>query len=395
MKWELFITWRYLVSKRKEKFISLISLISILGIAVGVTALIVVIAVMNGFDKELRERIVGVNPHVLIEKQGGIDNPEELLSVLDRTEHVSGAAPFINGQALFKVDKAATGVLLRGIDTSLEQEVTKIEQYLVAGNLDLNNTDIIIGSELANRFYLSLGDEVSVVSPVKGKIFDFNVAGIFTSGMYEYDLNLVLTNIPIAQKIFSLKDLVGGIGIRLDNLYHAVSTRRSLQKMLGHPYLVRDWINMNKNLFSALKLEKLMQFVIAALIVVVACFSIVGTLIMKVLEKTKDIGILKAIGAPNRAIRRIFVLQGLIMGLAGTALGTAGGFLLCHLLKTYKFISLPKDIYYIGVEGLPVQVRWIDSIIIIVCALIISLLATVYPAHQAARLNPADSLRYE
>ncbi|UCB56817.1 MAG: lipoprotein-releasing ABC transporter permease subunit [Candidatus Omnitrophota bacterium] len=391
MKWELFISWRYFTAKRRERFISLISLISILGIALGVMALIVVISVMNGFDKELRQRIVGVNPHIQIEKHGGIENSDELLAILNNTENVTGASPFINGQALFKADEAVTGVLLRGIAPATE--VSEIEKYLLEGSMDLSDNDIIIGNELAKKFYLNLGDKVSVISPSEGKNFNFNVAGIFSSGMYEYDLNLVLTNIKSAQDIFNLQGLVGGIAVRLDSLYKASSMRQLLQRKLGYPYWVRDWMSMNRNLFSALKLEKTTMFVIVALIVVVACFNIAGSLIMVVMEKTKDIGILKAIGAANKAIKKIFIMEGAILGFLGTALGAASGLLLCWLLKTYKFIHLPRDIYYI--ESLPVQMRWMDSIVIVTAAVIIALLATVYPAHQAAKLNPADTLRYE
>lgn len=392
MNWELFISWRYFTAKRKERFISLISLISVLGIALGVLALIVIISVMNGFDRELRERIVGVNPHIYIEKAGGIDNAQELLAALDRADKVAGASPFINGDALLKTNEVATGVLLRGIDPSRERKVSNIEKYLLAGSLDLNDMDIVIGKELAKRFYLNLGDKVSIISSARGKAFNFNVAGIFGSGMYEYDLKLVLTNIKAAQKIFDLPGLVGGIGLRLDNLYQAPDVRNSLQKTLGYSYLVRDWMSMNENLFSALKLEKITQFVIAALIVAVAAFSIISTLIMMVMEKTKDIGILKAIGATNRAIKKIFTFQGLIIGLLGTGLGAAGGILLCHLLQTYEFIKLPA---YYFVEKLPVQMRGMDLAIIMATALSISLLATIYPAWQAGKLNPADTLRYE
>lgn len=393
MKWELFVSWRYFTAKRKERFISLVSLISILGIALGVMALIVVISVMNGFDHELRERIVGVNPHIYIEKQEGIDNPEDLLATLSQMKDVVGASPFINGQALFKAREAVTGVLLRGIDPAREKKVTKIEKYLVTGNLNLGDRDIVIGAELAKKFYLNVGDQVSVISPSGAKTFNFNVAGVFISGMYEYDLNLVLTNIKAAQDIFNLRNTVGGIGVRLDDLGRAQTVRKALQQALKFPYWVRDWMSMNRNLFNALKLEKTTMFIIVTLIVVVACFNIAGHLMMMVMEKTKDIGILKAIGASNQQIRRIFTLEGLIVGLSGTALGSAAGIFLCWLLKTYKFIHLPADIYYI--ESLPVQMRGADSFVIVVCALIISLLATIYPAWQAARLNPADTLRYE
>jgi lipoprotein-releasing system permease protein len=393
MRWELFISWRYFKVRRKERFISLVSLISILGIALGVMALIVVISVMNGFDQELRERIVGVNPHIYIERQAGLDNPEALLKDLDRRRGVEGASLFINGQALFKVDKQVTGVMLRGIDPERESKVTKIEKYLEQGSLDLSAGDIIIGTELARRFYLNLGDRVSLISPSQGKDFTFHVAGIFNSGMYEYDLNLVFTNIKAAQRIFNMRGLVSGIGVRLDNLYRAGALSKSLQQELGYPFWVRDWMSMNKSLFSALKLEKTTMFVIVALVVLVACFNIVAHLIMMVMEKTKDIGILKAIGATNRAIKKIFTFAGLLIGFWGTAIGTGLGLLLCYLLKTYEFIKLPADIYYI--KTLPVQMRWMDSVVIVISAVVISLLATIYPAHQAAKLNPADTLRYE
>ncbi|MFC1698367.1 lipoprotein-releasing ABC transporter permease subunit [Candidatus Omnitrophota bacterium] len=395
MNWELLVSWRYFKAKRKQRFISLISLISILGIALGVMALIAVTSVMNGFDQELREKIVGINPHILIEKAGGLADFEQMLLTLDERENVVGAAPFINGQALFKADSGVQGVMLRGIDPVREQKVTKIGQYLVAGSFDLAKDEIIIGAELAKRFYLDLGDAVAIISSEKGRSFDFTVAGIFNSGMYEYDLNLVVTNIAAAQDIFKLPGVVGGVGLRLDDLYQAQQLRQELQQRLGYPYWVREWMSMNKNLFSALKLEKLMQFVITALIVVVACFSIVGTLIMMVMEKTKDIGILKAIGATSAAVRKMFMLIGLIIGTIGTLLGALGGVLLCRFLQTSDLISLPKDIYYIATEGVPVQMRGVDIAIILGGALVIALMATIYPAHQAARLEPAEILRYE
>ncbi len=393
MRWEWFISWRYFTAKRKERFISLISLISILGIAVGVMALIVVTSVMNGFDKELREKFTSVNPHIIIEKDGGINNLEQLLPVIKSTPGVTGAGAFINSQALIKTGRLVRGTILRGIDPQAEPSVSRIGQYMIAGSLDLGESDIVIGQELAGEFYLNLGDKLTIISPEKGKEFDFNVAGIFNSGMYEYDLNLVLMSIPAAQKVLNLNGVVTGVGVRVQSLYQAREARDYLQQALGYPYWVRDWMSMNRNLLSALKLEKLTMFVIVALIVVVACFNIVASLIMLVMEKTKDIGILKAIGATNKAIKRIFTIEGLIIGVSGTFLGGSLGVGLCYLLKKYNFISLPRDIYYL--DGLPVEMRWMDSLAIISCALIVSLLAAIYPARQAARLTPAETLRYE
>lgn len=393
MKWELFISWRYFKARRKERFISVISLISVLGIALGVMALIVVISVMNGFDQELRQKIVGVNPHIYIEKDEGIDNLEDVLARVKDTKGVLAASGFINGQALLKADEAVVGVLLRGVDPQEERKVSEIESYLVAGSLELADDEIVIGGQLAQKFYLDVDDEITIIAPSDGNKFRFKIGGIFNSGMYEYDLNLVLTNIQSAQKIFNLDGKVAGIGVRLDNIYHSSSVRAHLQEKLGYSYWVRDWMSMNKNLFSALKLEKTVMFVIVALIVVVACFNIAGTLIMMVMEKTKDVGILKSIGANAKSIKKIFIFEGLILGILGTGLGVGLGALLCYLLKTYQFIHLPADIYYI--ESLPVQMRWADSLIIVAAALLISFLATIYPAHQAAKLNPAEALRYE
>lgn len=390
MGWELFISWRYFMAKRREKFISLVSLIAILGIALGVMALIVVIAVMNGFDKELREKIVGMNPHIYIEKAEGIENAGELLAGLEEIDHVSGSGAFIDGQALFKAGEQITGVLLRAVYPA--QKVIAIEKYIIAGGPPADEQGIVIGKELASRFYLQTGDKVSVISPVKGKSYDFTVCGIFSCGMYEYDANLVWTNIPAAQKIFELGETVRAAAVSLDNIYKAGDVRGDIQKKLGYAYQVRDWMSLNKNLFSALQLEKTVMFVIVALIVVVACFNIAGVLIMLVMEKNKDIGILKAIGVTNGAIRRIFTFEGAIIGGIGTLLGGAAGILLCYLLKTYKFIKLP-DFYY--VDRLPVQMCWSDSLIILSGALLISLAAAVYPAHQAAKLIPAETLRYE
>ena len=391
--WEFFVSWRYLIARRKERFISLISIISILGIAVGVMALIVVIAVMNGFDQELRNKIVSINPHIIVEKQGGIENPQELITLLNKREEVQGASEFINAQALLKSEDEVTGVLLRGVDPEKEAQVSGFDEYITAGSMRLEDDEIIIGSELAKRFYIAIGDEISIISSHRNKGTTLEVVGIFSSGMYEYDINLVVTNIKTAQYIFGLKDMVGGIGVRLDNLYDAKSVRMSLQEELGFSYWVRDWISLNRNLFSALRLEKIAMFVIVTLIVVVACFNIAGTLIMMVMEKTKDIGILKAIGATNRSIKKIFTIEGAIIGTIGTTLGVAMGFLLCYLLDTYEFIHLPSDIYYL--EKLPVKMSPVDSLVIVASALVISLFATVYPARQAASLKPAESLRYE
>ncbi len=394
MRYEFLVSLRYLLARRKEKFISIISLISILGVAVGVCALIVVIGVMAGFDNDLRDKIVGTNSHLVIEKEGGIEDPQAVLERIKAIPHVITASPFLNGQALIVLGNQANNIILRGIIPSEEIKVTRIGEYIKKGAIeDLKGEGIAIGSELANRFNLSLADLVPIISPFDGEVRNFKVVGIFNSGMYDYDLNLAFVELKAAQELFGIGAKAGGIGIKIDDVYRAQDLKMRIQRELGFPYWVRSWMDLNRSLFSALKLEKLAMFIILTLIIIVACFNIVSTLIMVVMEKTKDIGILKSIGATNRSIMAIFTLEGFLIGAAGTILGVASGLGLSYLLEKYQFIQLPKDIYYI--DRFPVDVQLGDTVAIVIAALMISLLSCIYPAWQASRLNPVDALRYE
>lgn len=393
MPYEFWIAYRYLVSKRKEKFVSIISFISIMGVAVGVCALIVVLAVMSGFDRDLREKIVGTNSHIVIEKQGGISDYNILVGKINKMPNVIASSPFINGQALVREKEQVLGVIFRGINIEQEKNVTNIEKYLKKGTSLLKKDTVLIGKELALRLDLDVGDSISLISAVNPKPKLFNIIGIFDSGMFDYDMNLVFTSLEGAQDFYETGDFVGAIGIKVDDLYKADKIKNDIQKELGFSYWVRSWTDLNKNLFSALKLEKITMFVILALIVLVACFNISSTLIMMVMEKTKDIGILKSIGATNLSIKKIFIFNGFFIGFFGTVLGSTLGFILCYLLKTYQFIKLPKDIYYI--DKLPVNLEMFDSVSVIVAAILISLASTLYPAIQAARMEPVEALRYE
>src|SRR3989338_972972 len=393
MRYELLVSFRYLVSRHMEGFISMVSFISIMGVAVGVTALIVVLAVMNGFDNDLREKIVGTNSHIVIEKEGGIEDYDSLVNRVNGLPHVISSAPFVNGQALIRHKDQVIGVIFRGIDPEREKKVTDIEKYLQEGVFSLEKDSVLIGKELAWRLGLKPGDTISLISAATTMPKFFTVAGVFNSGMFDYDMNLVFTNMDGAQDFYGIDNLAGGIGVKIDNVYRADSVKNEIQEEIGFDYWVRSWTDLNKNLFSALKLEKVTMFVILALIVLVACFNIAGTLIMVVMEKTKDIGILKSIGAANSGIRNIFMLNGFLVGVLGTVLGAAGGFFLCHLLKTYQFIKLPRDIYYI--DRLPVNLRIVDSLAVVIVAITISLVSTLYPAWKAARMEPVDALRYE
>ncbi len=410
MSFEFFIGSRYLRTKQKQAFISLITVLSIAGVTVGVMALIVVIAVMTGFEYDLKSRILGVESHIVIMRHNGpFSDYRNILEHVENTDGVEAATPFINSQVILRSSLSLSGAVLRGIDPDSADRVIKNLDKVSLKNLketdqrkstSISMPSIILGKELAKNLGVMQGDPVHLISP-RGMISPighiptmkrFKMAGLFESGMYEYDRSLAYMHIKDAQKILRMGDSVNGIEVRVNDIYNARNIAGRIVKELGFQYWARDWMQMNQNLFSALKLEKTVMFIILALIVLVAAFNIASTLIMMVMEKTKDIAILKAMGATNKSIRKIFVFKGIVIGSIGTILGVCLGFILCTVLKYYQFIELPGDVYYI--TTLPVKLELLDVVIIASAAMAISFLATLYPARQASKLDPVEAIRY-
>jgi lipoprotein-releasing system permease protein len=399
---EWMVAMRHLRSRRRHAFVSLITVISVLGIMLGVAALITVIAVMSGFSSYMQERILGTTSHILVTGTGGLTDVDGVLEKVRRNGEVVAAAPYVMGQSLLKTDGDVTGVVVRGIDPELEGSVTDLSRNMVQGAMiDLDDSGIIIGAEMSRQRGLRLGDPVTLVSPSEisspfGMVpimKRFLVEGIFDTGMYEYDTGLVLVTIPAARDFFDLGQGITGVAVKVRDVYRTGAIAQDLQKSLGYSLWVRDWKEMNQNLFSALKLEKITMFIILVLIVIVAAFNIIGTLILVVMEKGREIAILKAMGATRKSIGRIFMLEGLIIGLGGTIFGLLLGLVLCFLLANYQFVELPASVYY--VTTLPVRVQFLDVAAICLAAVAVSFIATVYPARRASELNPVEILRYE
>ncbi len=412
MSFEFFIARRYLFSKRKHGVISAISIFSIVGIALGVAALIVVLGVMNGFSENLQDKILGVNAHIVITRVDGPISHYNILGKKIATLHgIKGVLPFVYGEVMVSSPYGVKGVILRGINPKSASKVLSLGKDLKKGDLSALNPKrkgesipgIIVGKELALSLGLSVGSFLNVLSPsgetssfgFKPKIMIFKVVGIFDTGMYEYDSSLVYTSIPAAQKLMGFKkDVVSGIEIKLKNIYRAKDIALEIKKMLNNNYFfIQTWMDMNKSLFSALKLEKIAMGIILTMIVLVGSFSIIIMLVMLVMEKREDIAILMSMGARKREIKRIFLYLGTLIGSIGTITGYIVGLSIGYLLQRYQFIKLPPDVYYLSY--LPVKYHMEDLILIAVVTMGLCVLASLYPASQAAKLEPAQVLRYE
>jgi len=405
---ELFLGIRYLKAKRKQRFISVITIISVMGVMVGVMALIVVLSVMNGFRSDLMGKILGVNSHVLVLNLGGtFGGYEKVAEKVKKMDGVVAITPFVYTQVMINNSGRVSGAVLRGVDPRSAARVVNFDKMIKEGSLSsLSSAEkgvpsIIIGSELAKQIGAGTGSLVTVISP-EGKLTPlgrtpntqkFRVTAIFDSGMYEYDASMAYISLGEAQRFLALGDNVTGLELKVKEVYKSDIIARKIQKSLGYPYWTKDWKLMNRSLFSALKLEKMTMFIILTMIVLVGALNIISTLVMVVMEKTRDVAILRAMGASARSIMSIFMFQGILVGIIGTLAGLLSGLGLCHLLSRYQFINLPSDVYYIS--KLPVQVLASDVATVAASAVVISFLATLYPAWYASKLNPVESFRYE
>jgi lipoprotein-releasing system permease protein len=407
LPFEFHVALRYLLARRRQAFISVISLISTLGVTVGVMAVIIALAVMTGLQQELRDRILGSNAHVYVFKPGGIIDYHAEAQKLLAVPHVVGAAPAIQGQALIIGALEKLPVQIKGIDPALEPGVTDIRGAMRSGSVgalappsDGGVDGILLGTDLAAKLGVKVGDSVLLVTAdfaltpfgMAPRFRSLRVAGIFSLGLFEFDSTYGFVSLDVAKRLFG-KDQVDLIQLRVDDIFRAPDIARSIPATLGRDYLTEDWAAMNKPLFSALWLEKIAISLAIGLIVMVAALNIVTSLILLVMEKQRDIAILKTMGTSARSVTAIFMLQGLIIGLVGTSTGAAAGYALCRVLDRYKLIRVPVDVYQ--VSHLPFTILPFDFTLVVIAAVAVCFVATIYPSRQAARLDPAQALRYE
>jgi lipoprotein-releasing system permease protein len=407
LPFELHIALRYLLAKRKQAFISVISLISTLGVTVGVMAVIIALAVMTGLQQELRDRIFGSNPHVYVSKTGGMSDYRAEAARLRQLPHVVGVAPAVMGRALVTASRNQEFITLKGIDPQLEPTVSDIARSLQSGTMEAlaprtpDDLDgILIGKDLASTLGVKVGDDVVVLTP-EGTLSPMGmipgrrrlrVAGTFSLGLFEFDSTYGYVTLDVAKRMLA-REQVDYLQLRVDDLYQAPAIARQVSKFLGDQYFTQDLADMNRSLFSALWLEKIAVSLAIGLIVMVAALNIVASLILLVMEKHRDIAILKTMGASAKSVTTIFMLQGLIIGIIGTAVGATAGWGVSTVLDRYKLIRVPIDIYQ--VSHLPFTVLWTDFLIVVGVAVLVCFVATIYPSRQAARLDPAQALRYE
>lgn len=415
LPYELFVGLRYTRAKRKNHFISFISMTSMIGVALGVAALIIVLSVMNGFQAELRSRILGVASHIEVtENTNMLSNWESLAEQVDAQPNVKASAPYVMAQGMLSYGQAVQGALVRGVLPNQENAVADLGKNMREGQLsDLASGEfnIILGADLAYSLGVNVGDKVVLMAPqgqftptgVIPRIKQFNVVGLFQIGMYEYDAGLALIHIEDAAKLYRMGDKVSGLRLKINNLFDAPAMTAELSEKLMPlgAYYITDWTQQHANFFKAIQLEKRVMFIILTLIVAVAAFNIVSTLVMAVTDKRADIAIMRTLGASPKSIMQIFIIQGALIGIIGTFFGAVLGIVIALNIDTIiPFIEnlfhvqfLSKDVYYIS--ELPSKLEWNDTITIVVVSIVLSLIATLYPSYKASKINPAEALRYE
>lgn len=428
MTYELAVGLRYLKSRRRQTFISLITVISVGGVAVGVMVLIVVLAVMSGFETSLKDKILGINSHIWILPQtpGRLEGYQDIVARVAALPHVTFAAPFTTHEVMLVAEGHVSGTIVRGIDPDRTDQMADLTRHMHGQELrtllepplppsgeapatPAASRGIVLGKELARHLLVFPGQQVMVTSPLgvltpaglMPNMRGFTVTGTFDTGMYEYDAKLALMSLRQAQDFFELGDAVHGIEVKVDDIYRVHAVEEAISSLLGPAFWTRNWMQMNRNLFAALRQEKVLMFIILVLIILVAAFNIVSTLIMLVMEKRADIAILKAMGARHSGIYKIFMLEGMIIGVVGTVLGGLGGLAFAWNLQTIagvverllgiQFFS--PDVYFL--DKLPVQIHTVDVALIVLTAIVVSFCATLYPAWNASRLDPVVALRYE
>jgi len=407
--YEIFVSLRYLKTKKRYGTVSLNTFISIAGVVIGVATSIITLAVMTGFQGYFRDKILSAMPHIVVmEYTGtGVRDQKALQEKVEKIAHVTATTPFIYAQSMLTTKDRMQGVVVRGIDPKTEGRVTDLEKNMTSGKLaGLENVDgkqpsIIIGEDLARKLGVSVGETVTMVNPlgeetslgVIPKMKKFTLVGLFDAGMYDYNTMFVYMSLSAAQNFFEMPGRVSGVQARVDEIYQAGTIASAIQASVGYPFYTRNWMEMNKNFFSALLLEKIGMSLILVVIIIVASFNIIGTLTMIVMEKSREIAILKSMGAPGRSIMRIFMFAGLAIGCVGTLIGAVIGYGAVTIITRTDVISLPKDVYQ--VSHLPLSISGFDMLAISLTAIGISFIATLYPSWQASKQDPVEVLRYE
>lgn len=399
----VYVALRYLRSRSHSRFISLISYLSIGGVTIGVAALIIVLSVMNGFEVEVRSRILGADAHLRLGSYGdhGLPDWPDAAQIVHTVPHVTGVSPYIFEKGMLRIGNSTEGVLIRGVDPGTLGQVSELPQHIVAGRLDFARdgmAGIVLGRFLAERMAVTVGDTVVLFSPAgmtttfsAPAVKKFVVTGIFQTGLFEFDDAITYIDLNVARELFHRGGNVDGLEIKLDDMFQAASVKPLVEEKFSGPYYVQTWFELRRTLFSWMKIEKWMWTIILSLVIIVAAFNILSTLIMVAMEKRRDIGILKAMGARDWDVWCIFSAQGLIVGVVGSLLGTLLGFLVCLGQLRYKWVALPSDIYFL--DALPVKMQPLDFVMVIVIAIVLSFLGAVYPALRAAHLVPVDAIR--